>query len=124
MRSSAKWIWLFIVICFVGVFFAETRPSRYRRFPDHTATAVAEVNGVEVPYLTWANLSNQLAQQEEQNSGRGLSLDERRRVEDQAFEQLVFNILLEQEYKRRGLRCPTRSSSVAAEPAAGTHAES
>lgn len=105
MRSSAKWIWLFIVICFVGVFlFAETSGLLgIGGSQITTATAVAEVNGVEVPYLTWANLSNQLAQQEEQNSGRGLSLDERRRVEDQAFEQLVSNILLEQEYKRRGI---------------------
>ncbi|MEP7382116.1 MAG: peptidyl-prolyl cis-trans isomerase [Gemmatimonadota bacterium] len=105
MRTSAKWIWLFIVICFVGVFlFAETSgllgvgPSQIT-----TSTAVAEVNGVDVPYVTWANVSNQLAQQEERNSGRSLSLDERRRVEDQAFEQLVSNILLEQEYKRRDI---------------------
>ncbi len=105
MRSSAKWIWLFIVVCFVGVFlFAETSgllgvgPSQIT-----PGTAVAEVNGVDIPYLTWANLSNQLAQQEERNSGRGLTLDERRRVEDQAFEQLVSSILLEQEYKRRGI---------------------
>lgn len=105
MRSSAKWVWLFIVICFVGVFlFAETSgllgvgPSQIT-----PGTAVAEVNGVDVPYVTWANLSNQLAQQEERNSGRSLSLDERRRLEDQAFEQLVSNILLEQEYKRRGI---------------------
>ncbi len=105
MRSSAKWIWLFIVICFVGVFlFAETSgllgigPSQIT-----TSTAVAEVNGVDVPYVTWANVSNQMAQQEERNTGRSLTLDERRRVEDQAFEQLVSNILLEQEYKRRGI---------------------
>jgi len=105
MRSSAKWIWLFIVICFVGVFlFAETSgllgigPSQIT-----PGTAVAEVNGVEVPYLAWANLSNQLAQQEERTTGRGLTLDERRRLEDQAFEQLVSNILLEQEYERRGI---------------------
>ncbi len=105
MRSSAKWIWLFIVICFVGVFlFAETSgllgigPSQIT-----TSTAVAEVNGVDVPYVTWANVSNQMAQQEERSSGRSLTLDERRRVEDQAFEQLVSNILLDQEYKKRGI---------------------
>ncbi len=113
MRSSAKWIWLFIVICFVGVFlFAETSgllgigPSQIT-----TSTAVAEVNGVDVPYVTWANVSNQMAQQEERSSGRSLTLDERRRVEDQAFEQLVSNILLEQEYKKRGITVSNRRSS-------------
>jgi peptidyl-prolyl cis-trans isomerase D len=105
MRSSAKWIWLFIVICFVGVFlFAETSGLLGIGGQQITpSTAVAEVNGVDVPYLTWANVSNQLAQQEERNSGRSLTLDERRRFEDQAFEQLVSNVLLEQEYKRRGI---------------------
>ncbi len=107
MRSSAKWIWLFIVICFVGVFlFAETSGllglGGGARIT--TSTAVAEVNGVDVPYLQWVNLSNAKAQQEERQMGRGLTLDERRRVEDQAFEELVSNILLEQEYKRRGIR--------------------
>ena len=105
MRSSAKWIWLFIVICFVGVFlFAET--SGLLGIGGQkitTSTAVAEVNGVEIPYLSWANLSNTLAKQEEQNTGRGLTLDERRQIEDRAFEQLVSSVLLNQEYKRRGI---------------------
>jgi len=106
MRSSAKWIWLFIVISFVGVFlFAETSGLLGGGTTVITpGTAVAEVNGVDVPYMQWVNLSNQLAQQEERNSSRGLTLDERRRIEDQAFEQLVANILLDQEYKRRGIR--------------------
>jgi peptidyl-prolyl cis-trans isomerase D len=106
MRSAAKWVWIVLVVCFVGVFlFADTSgllglgPTRIT-----SSTAVAKVNGVEVPYLQWANLSNNLAQQQERGGGRGLSLDDRRQVEDQAFEQLVGSILLEQEYKRRGIR--------------------
>lgn len=106
MRSSAKWIWAFIVITFVGVFlFAETSgllgvgPAVIT-----PGTAVAKVNGVEILYLQWMNLSNALAQQEERQIGRGLTLDERNRVEDQAFEQLVSEILLRQEYQRRGIR--------------------
>ena len=105
MRSSAKWIWLFIVITFVGVFlFAETSGLLGLGGSQiTTATTVAEVNGVDVPYMTWANLSSQMAQQEERRLGRSITLDERRRVEDEAFEQLVSSILLNQEYKRRGI---------------------
>ena len=105
MRSSAKWIWLFIVITFVGVFlFAETSGLLGLGGSQiTTATTVAEVNGVDVSYMTWANLSTQMAQQEERRLGRSITLDERRRVEDEAFEQLVSSILLNQEYKRRGI---------------------
>ena len=51
MRSSAKWIWLFIVITFVGVFlFAETSGLLGLGGSQiTTATTVAEVNGVDVP---------------------------------------------------------------------------
>jgi peptidyl-prolyl cis-trans isomerase D len=54
--------------------------------------------------MAWQNLSNQLAQNQEQQTGRGLTMDERARIEDQAFEQLVGSILLDQEYRRRGIR--------------------
>ena len=50
------------------------------------------------------NVSNAIAQQREQQMGRGLNGDERRAVEDQAFEQLVTDALLQQEYRERGIR--------------------
>ncbi|RPI48112.1 MAG: hypothetical protein EHM55_26115, partial [Acidobacteria bacterium] len=48
--------------------------------------------------------SNAIAQQREQQIGRGLNGDERRAVEDQAFDQLVTDVLLQQEYRKRGIR--------------------
>ena len=103
MRSAAKWIWWFVVIAFVGGFLLLDTSGLLGRDQLTTSTVVATVNGVDVPYLTWANLSNALAQQREQATGRGLNLDERRAIEDEAFEQLVNDILLQQEYRRRGI---------------------
>lgn len=103
MRSAAKWIWWFVVIFFVGGFLLVDTSGLLGRDQITTSTPVASVNGVDIPYIAWANLSNALAQQREQATGRGLNLDERREVENQAFDQLVTDILLQQEYRRRGI---------------------
>ena len=104
MRSSAKWIWIFIVIAFVGGFLFVETSGLLGRDQVTTSSVVATVNGTDIPYLTWVNVSNALAQQREQQMGRGLNGDERRAVEDQAFEQLVTDVLLTQEYRKRGIR--------------------
>lgn len=104
MRSAAKWIWWFVVVSFIGGFLLLDTSGLLGRDQVTTSTVVGTVNGVDIPYLTWANLSNAMAQQREQATGRGLNLDERREIENQAFEQLVNDILLEQEYRRRGIQ--------------------
>lgn len=104
MRSAAKWIWIFVFVAFVGGFLLLDTSGLLGRDQVTTSSVVATVNGTDIPYLTWANLSNVLAQQREQQTGRGLNGDERKAIDDQAFEQLVTEILLQQEYRRRGIR--------------------
>jgi peptidyl-prolyl cis-trans isomerase D len=104
MRSAAKWIWIFVFAAFVGGFLLLDTSGLLGREQITTSSVVASVNGTDIPYLTWINVSNAIAQQREQQLGRGLNGDERRAVEDQAFEQLVTDILLQQEYRRRGIR--------------------
>ena len=104
MRSAAKWIWIFIVASFIGGFLFVQTSGLLGRDRVTTSSVVATVNGTDIPYLTWVNLSNALAQQREQQMGRGLNGDDRRALEDQAFDQLVTDILLQQEYRKRGIR--------------------
>jgi peptidyl-prolyl cis-trans isomerase D len=104
MRSAAKWIWIFIIVAFVGGFLFVETSGLLGRDQVTTSSVVAEVNGTDIPYLTWVNLSNAIAQQREQQLGRGLNGDERKAVEDQAFEQLVSDVLLQQEYRKRSIR--------------------
>jgi peptidyl-prolyl cis-trans isomerase D len=104
MRSAAKWIWIFIVIAFIGGFLFVETSGLLGRDQVTTSSVVATVNGADIPYLTWINLSNAIAQQREQQMGRGLNGDERRAIEDQAFEQLITDVLLQQEYRKRGIR--------------------
>ncbi|HEX9562695.1 MAG TPA: SurA N-terminal domain-containing protein, partial [Gemmatimonadaceae bacterium] len=83
MRSAAKWIWIFLIVAFVGGFLFVETSGLLGRDQVTTTSVVATVNGVDIPYLTWVNVSNSIAQQREQYTGRGLNLDERREVEDQ-----------------------------------------
>ncbi|MBI2407235.1 MAG: peptidyl-prolyl cis-trans isomerase [Gemmatimonadetes bacterium] len=104
MRSAAKYIWIFIFIAFVGGFLLAETSGLLGRAPVTTSTIVATVNGEDIPYLVWSNTSAALAQQQEQQMGRGLTMDERAEVDQRAFDQLVNDVLLRQEYEKRGIR--------------------
>lgn len=103
MRSAAKYIWIVLIIAFVGGFLLVDSSGLLGRAPVTTNTVVATVNGEDILYLTWENAVQNLEQQESQRLGRAISLDERRELEDRAFDELVNAILLRQEYERRGI---------------------
>ena len=103
MRSFAKYIWWFLVVAFVGGFLFYQTANLGSRAPVSTTSAVATVNGEDIPLTVYQNTVNNLEQQEQQRLGRGISLDERRTLEDRAFDELVNDLLLKQEYKRRGI---------------------
>ena len=115
MRSSAKYIWIFLVIFFVGGFLLAETSGLLGRAPVTTSTAVATVNGEDILATTWYNAINQLEQQATQQTGRSITLDERKRMADDAFEQLVGDALLRQEYRRRGIRVTNEEISEAAQ---------
>lgn len=104
MRANAIYIWIIVAIAFVGVFLFADMSGLIGQGPVTTSTVVAKVNGEGILYSTWMNTSAQMAQQQEQAQGRGLTLDERRQVDQQAFDELVNDILLQREYDRRGIR--------------------
>lgn len=103
MRSAAKYIWIVLIIAFVGGFLLVDSSGLLGRAPVTTNTVVATVNGEDILYLTWENAVQNLEQQESQRLGRAISLDERRELENRAFDELVNAILLRQEYERRGI---------------------
>ncbi len=104
MRNNAKWIWIVIVVAFVGGFLLFQTSGLAGRAAVTTSTAVGKVNGTEITYVAWQNTTAQLVQQQEQQLGRGLTLDERAQLETQAFNDMVNDLLLKQEYSKRGIR--------------------
>src|SRR5438105_3046137 len=103
MRASAKYIWIIIVILFIGGFLLAQTSGLLGRAPVTSTTAVATVNGEDILATTWYQTTQNLEQEETQRSNQSISLDERQRLMDQAYDQLVSDALLRQEYRRRGI---------------------
>ncbi|HVS59364.1 MAG TPA: peptidyl-prolyl cis-trans isomerase [Gemmatimonadaceae bacterium] len=103
MRASAKYIWIIIVVLFVGGFLVAQTSGLLGRAPVTSTTAVASVNGEDILATTWYQTTQNLEQQATQASNQSISLDERKRLQDQAYDQLVTDALLRQEYRRRGI---------------------
>jgi len=103
MRSSAKFVFWILAFAFIGVFLFTESSGLLGRGALTPTTAVATVNGTKILYTDWQRRSSQLIQQAQQQSGQSLSQDEQQRLENQAFDEMVQEILLEQEYRRRGI---------------------
>jgi peptidyl-prolyl cis-trans isomerase D len=103
MRSSAKYIWIFVTVAFIGGFLLYESSGLFGSAPVTSTTSVATVNGEDILVTTWQALAGQLEQQRTASSGQSVSLDERQAIEDQAYNQLVDEALLRQEMRRRGI---------------------
>ncbi|CAN5711289.1 hypothetical protein BH23GEM1_BH23GEM1_04110 [soil metagenome] len=103
MRAATKWVWIFIAAAFVGGFLLMDTSGLIGRGSLTPTTPVATVNGEDILATQWFALTQQLEAEETQGSGRSLTLEERARLADQAYEQLVGEVLLRQEYRRRGI---------------------
>src|SRR5580765_3378696 len=102
MRSAAKYIWLFIVIAFVGGFLLAETSGLIGRTPLTPTTPVAKVNGREILYTEWQQRVSQ-ATQNQQRSGRSLTQDEVRQIENETLDELISQALLDEEYRKRGI---------------------
>ena len=102
MRSAAKYIWLFIIVAFVGGFLLAETSGLLGRTPVTPTTAVAKVNGRDILYTAWQQRVQQAIQQQQQQ-GRTLTQDDTREIETAVLDEMVMQVLLEQEYRRRGI---------------------
>lgn len=114
MRSAAKWIWIFIVIFFVVGFLLLDTSGILGTSAITPATSVATVNGRDILYTAWVSRVQQASQQESERAGRALTLDETRRIEQRVLDQMIDEVLLEQEYRRRGIRLSVNEIQQAA----------
>jgi len=103
MRSLAKYIWVLVALVFVGGFLLYETSGLMGRTPVTSTTAVAVVNGQEIPYRDFqARVQNEV-QSEQQRSGKSLSQDDTKRIENAVFDQMVAEVLLADQYRRRGI---------------------
>ncbi len=102
-RAHAKWIWYLVVPAFLIWFVYIGQSGLGDQGPVTRGTTVAKVNGTEITYGDWAQVREQAIQRAQQQTSGQLSLDDQQRVEDDAFNDMVNNILLQQEYKKRDI---------------------
>jgi peptidyl-prolyl cis-trans isomerase D len=103
MRSSAKFVFWILAIAFIGGFLLVETSGLLNRTAVTQTTAVASVNGTDILYTDWQRRAQQLVQQQQQQSGRSLTQDEIQRLDNQAFDDMVAEVLLAQEYRKRGI---------------------
>lgn len=113
-RSNAKYIWWFIVGTFLIGFVFYGTSGLGDRGNVTAGTTVASVNGTNVSYQQWAQVREQALQRAQQQGSGQLTLDEEQRVEDGAFNDLVNDILLQQEYRKRGITVTDKEIQEAA----------
>src|SRR3954464_447205 len=101
MRSSAKYVWLFIVIAFVGGFLLVQTSGLLGRTPITPTTPVAVVNRHEILYNDYVQRYQTEIQNQQQAGGRSLSEDDIRRIQNATYDRMVMDVLLQQEYERR-----------------------
>ena len=104
MRGLAKYIWVLVAIVFVGGFLLYETSGLIGKSPVTATTAVAVVNGTEIPYTVYMQrVQAEIQNQQQQARGRTLSQDDTRRIESNVFDQMVSDILLQNEYRKRGI---------------------
>ncbi len=103
MRSAAKYIWIFLIVAFVGGFLLVESSGLLGRTPLTATTPVATVNGRDILYTDWYQRVQRQLEGEQQRAGRSLTQDEVRQIEDGVLDQMVMELLLDQEYRRRAI---------------------
>jgi peptidyl-prolyl cis-trans isomerase D len=103
MRGLAKYIWVLVALVFVGGFLLYETSGLMGKSPVTATTAVAVVNGREIPYNLFIQRVQNEIQSQQQREGRSLSQDDTRRIENSVFDQIVSEVLLDGEYRRRGI---------------------
>jgi peptidyl-prolyl cis-trans isomerase D len=103
MRGLAKYVWVLVALFFVGGFLLYETSGLMGRTPVTTTTAVAVVNGHEIMYRDYTDRVQNQIQSEQQRDQRSLTQDDQRRIENSVFDQMVSDVLLTDEYRRRGI---------------------
>jgi peptidyl-prolyl cis-trans isomerase D len=101
MRSAAKWIWVIVFVTFVGGFLLLDTSGLLGSTALTASTRVAKVNGRDIIYGDWMQRVQTASEQQSNAIGRALTLDETRELEQRVLDQMIIEILLDEEYRRR-----------------------
>ncbi len=104
MREKTKIIMLILAVAFVGWLVFDVGMGVSGRNQGLQTQNLGSVNGKAISYQSWLAVYQQTADQARQrNPGQTLSREDQKALEDDAFEQLVEEHLMQAEFKKRGI---------------------
>lgn len=103
MRANTKWVMLIVALAFVGLMVFQWGMDISGGSSPVLTGEVGTVNGTTITYQRWTVAYRNLSDQARQQKGSALNDLELDLVEEQAWNQLVSQILIAQELKRRGI---------------------
>jgi peptidyl-prolyl cis-trans isomerase D len=103
MRRNTKIIMLVVAVAFVGLMVFQWGMDISGRSNPAAAGEVGRVNGTSISYQLWTATYRNLTDQARAQKGSALNDRELAFLEDQAWSQLVNEILIDQELDRRGI---------------------
>lgn len=104
LRENTKWIMLVLTVAFAGWLVFDWVQSRQAGAAGGSNPVVGVVAGHEIRYTEWNRYLSQQLDQARQNSGGPLTDEQRWRLEEEAWDQYVNELLIQQELERLGIQ--------------------
>jgi peptidyl-prolyl cis-trans isomerase D len=103
MRRNTKIIMLIVVLAFVGLMVFQWGMDISGRSNPRAVGEVGRVNGTPINYQVWTRTFRSLTDQAREQKGAALNDREIDLIEEQAWDQLLNQILIEQELEHQGI---------------------
>lgn len=104
MRDNTKWIMLILTVAFVAWLVLDWVQSRQQSTQTGSNPVVGVVNGQDIHFVEWNRFLQAQLDQARQGSRQPLTDEQVYRLTQQAWEQLVQNLLIQQELDRLGIK--------------------
>jgi len=99
LRTNTKWIMITVSVCFVGMIVWGWGMDILGRRSGVRANIVGKVNGEKIPYSVYENFVKM--QRQRYGSDSRLTVDQERRIHEEAWNTLVTQMVVEQDMKKR-----------------------
>jgi peptidyl-prolyl cis-trans isomerase D len=104
MREKTKIIMLVLAVAFVGWLIFDVGMGVSGRSQSPSSRDLGSVNGSPIRYQEWLQTFQQLSEEQRlRNPGQTMSREDNKALEDAAFEQLISDHLLQEQYRMRGI---------------------
>ncbi|MCL7926861.1 MAG: SurA N-terminal domain-containing protein [marine benthic group bacterium] len=103
IRANTKWVMLVMAVAFAAWLVFDWVNQRDQAASQGVNPVIATVNGKEVRNVRWNEAYGFALDAARAQSGRSLTDEERRQVENEAWEGMIQDVLVEQEIERLGI---------------------